>query len=325
MSVWTAIILALSVRPSLASTGVQDLPTAGFAEEASSARRVPPVRRYASGRWLVQETPNFRIWLEQGSRETDDLARLCESLRDELHETWFGRVGETAWTPRCDIIVHRSAVGYCRCLGRGSEQSVGCATVQVDGERVVCRRIDLRTDAAGWREAALPHELTHVVLADRFAGRRVPRWADEGMGVLAESSAKQSLRARALRQASARGTVYRVGTLLSVTDFPPAEYRDAFYTQSANLVRFLIERGKPQQFIEFLERSLQSGYDRALRRVYGIDGVQELARLSRAGSRTPQPAVPEFSRRISRLIAATNESPANGRDAQNRRNLWSAR
>lgn len=325
MSAWTAIVLALSVRPSLLSPTLAELQAADSPQQSSSVSNVRPVKRYRSRGWSVEETANFRVWLQADTRETRQLARLCESIREQLQAAWLGEASDTAWTPKCDIVVHASAAGYCRCLGSGAAKSVGCAAINVDGERVVCRRIDLRADAADWRRAALPHELTHIVLADRFAGRYLPRWADEGMGVLAESHAKQWQRARALRQASARGTVYRTDSLLMVTTYPPAAYRDAFYGQSAGLVRFLVERGKPAQFVEFLEQSLDADYDVALRRVYKIGGVQELARLAKTERSASQPAVPEFSRRISRLIAASPESPANGRDAQKPRNLWSAR
>jgi hypothetical protein len=37
----------------------------------------------------------------------------------------------------------------------------------------------------------LPHEITHVVLADRFNTKPMPRWADEGMAVLTEPVEKK--------------------------------------------------------------------------------------------------------------------------------------
>ena len=54
---------------------------------------------------------------------------------------------------------------------------------------------------------ALPHELTHLILADRFSPRQVPRWSDEGMAVLADPAEKQRLHLRDLRQALADARV----------------------------------------------------------------------------------------------------------------------
>ena len=47
-------------------------------------------------------------------------------------------------------------------------------------------RTNLRADHPQVLTAILPHEVTHVVLADLFTTQQIPRWADEGMAVLAE-------------------------------------------------------------------------------------------------------------------------------------------
>ena len=38
--------------------------------------------------------------------------------------------------------------------------------------------------------SGLPHEVTHVILADLFPQQQIPRWADEGMAVLTEPREK---------------------------------------------------------------------------------------------------------------------------------------
>ncbi len=48
--------------------------------------------------------------------------------------------------------------------------------------------------------AILPHEVTHVVLADLFTTQQIPRWADEGIAVLAEPNAEQEIRAAELQE-----------------------------------------------------------------------------------------------------------------------------
>ena len=52
----------------------------------------------------------------------------------------------------------------------------------------------------------------------------------------------------------------------------------AFYGQSASLTTFLIERDSPERFVEFIEKATMLGYDAALQKCYGIDGVAELDR-----------------------------------------------
>ena len=159
-----------------------------------------------SGTWLILKSENFRVCTQSPGLFLDHVPGLSESLRSALQATWFDQQQAPDWSPRCDVIVHRTLAGYTRSLGPSVGNSVGCATIGLDAGRVVSRRIDIRLDDDDWTSDALPHELTHVVLADRFSVRRIPPWADEGLGVLAESSEKQSLRASALSAADARAT-----------------------------------------------------------------------------------------------------------------------
>ncbi|WP_339910171.1 hypothetical protein [Symmachiella dynata] len=170
---------------------------------------------------------------------------------------------------------------YQRASGPGVGQSVGFATLKIDGERVASRRIDIRLDADNWSGDALPHELSHVVLADRFLGKRIPHWANEGMSVLAESTTKQSTRIAALQRSLARGLSYETADLFQLTTFPRPGYHDAFYGQSALAVRSLVERGTPTQFLSFIEVALDAGYGHALHKVYKIQSVDKLEWLRR--------------------------------------------
>jgi hypothetical protein len=89
--------------------------------------------------------------------------------------------------------------------------------------------------------------------------------------VQAESDEKKSAR----RQSAAAAPLV-VARLLRLNDYPGAPDRAAFYTHSALLVDFLVRRQNADQFLSFVERSQQDGYDRALRDVYGLDGVTGL-------------------------------------------------
>ena len=120
--------------------------------------------------------------------------------------------------------------------------------------------------------------MTHVVLADWLDGRQPPRWADEGMAILADSHEKQMLHERDLSHGFAQGTAFRVTELLTIDGYPTAQRIPAFYGQSASLTACLALRDDPARFVEFLRRSLDSGYDQALRDIYHIDNVAELER-----------------------------------------------
>tara|TARA_R110002072_G_scaffold303108_2_gene493914 strand:- start:95108 stop:96010 length:903 start_codon:yes stop_codon:yes gene_type:complete len=282
---FSLLLTALMLNSALAAQEPSKKPESG----------IPKVgcRRYEAGSWWIQQTDNFRVCTRNRHLDLDSLPARCEMLRLQISGVWLGADGTDNWIPRCDVIVHTSLAEYQQTLGASVGRSVGCATMKVDGGRIVSRRIDIRIDADHWELDALPHELTHVVLADRFNGRRLPPWADEGIGVLSESTRKQQIRADAFKDSVHRGCVYRPTDLLNLRRFPAAGYREAFYAQSAALVRQLVERSSHQQFIHCVQESLDDGETAALAAVYNIhstnslDGITKVHAVTKALSHEP--------------------------------------
>ena len=223
----------------------------------------------------VAETPNFRVHCCTTSERLRELAESCERLKARTQTMWLGE-SSTSWQPRCEVVVHATVGTYCRTLGPGSERTSGCSTVRLDKGRVAERRIDLRSDAEGWLSETLPHELTHVVLADRFTERRIPAWADEGIAMLAESPDKLQRRLNELRGVVTAGRTLALRQLVSLENGPTPESRAAFYGQSVTFAGLLLERGTPQQLIQFVEAGQRDGHDKALRDVYGVESWSAL-------------------------------------------------
>jgi hypothetical protein len=184
------------------------------------------------------------------------------------------------------VIVHPSRDSYLKAVGMGGGQTSGASLIEIRAGAVAVRRIDLLGGRTGCETSALPHELTHVILADRFHDRRIPPWADEGAAVLADSAEKQRLHLRDLAEAEASGTTFDIGCLFGL-DCPSSSQCGTFYGQSLSVVNFLVQRGSPQQFVQFVRQATQVGYDRALSESYGIRGVIELDRLWRHDSFSP--------------------------------------
>jgi hypothetical protein len=229
---------------------------------------------------------------------------MCERLRRELHETWLTGAADP-WAPRCDIVVHASVAGYVRELGAESRQSSGCATIDIERAKVIKRRVDLRADAEDWLTTALPHELTHVVLAARFTEKQIPRWADEGMAILAEPATKQASRRAAMQRALARTSGFSAADLIAQRTYPAGERRDAFYGQSMSLVSYLIERDSPAKFPDFVEASQRVGFERALADVYQIKSLTELDTRWRPQLLDRGPAAELFASNISKIMAGS--------------------
>ncbi len=224
---------------------------------------------------FVAESLNFQIHCCSSAERITELAISCEQQRTHFQKMW---VGETCpnWHSKCDLVVHRDVRSYSAELGRGSERTSGCSTIELEQGRVVRRRIDLRADAADCYSDSLPHELTHVVLADQFPESRIPPWADEGIAMLAESPEKLQRRLTELHGVLATNRSLGLQHLMSLTQGPASESRDAFHGQSVTLTGHLLERGTPQQFLGFVKAGQKDGYDKALKDVYGIESWSAL-------------------------------------------------
>jgi hypothetical protein len=261
---------------SLSAAVVLVLPlVAQGAEQTDQSGKACVTRTYETKGWFVQETASFRVICRTNAADAGRLPQACEALRRQLQTTWFGAVTDE-WSPRCEIVVHPAVAGYVKQLGPGSEQSSGCATIDIEKGLVVRRRIDLRVDADDWLVSALPHEMTHVILADKFATKQIPRWADEGMAILSEPEARQAMRRSAMQRALTRVPRYAAGELLALREYPTGVRRDAFYGQCPSLVAFLLERESPAKFIEFLQLGQKQGFESALTDVYQIRSVADL-------------------------------------------------
>src|SRR5262249_26197817 len=102
-----------------------------------------------------------------------------------------------------------------------------------------------------------------------------PRWADEGIAVLAEPLREQQLRAADLQGPLESGQVFDLAKLMAM-DYPEAKDWSLYYAQSVSLTRYLVDQGPPERFIRFVRDSQRIGAEAALKDVYQIGGLPEL-------------------------------------------------
>ncbi len=268
-----ALILVAAIHAALCATvaGADGRRTAASAP--SSARCEPAITICPSScpcpnSW-VAHSANFRIYWCTSETKIRELAAACERLAAGARQRWLGDAHPAAWTPACEVVVHADTDAYVACVGPGSQTTSGCSTIGLDSGRVVLRRIDLRADALDWNTESLPHELMHVVLADRFSQQRISPWADEGIAMLAESPEKLKRRLGELRRAASHNAIYSLGDLLNVRSRPQPAYRDAFNGQSVALVGLLLDWGTPAQCLDFVAASQDKDWQSALHEVYG--------------------------------------------------------
>ncbi len=221
--------------PAAEASGAEIAPVEPCAGSHQSQEPVPPT-------WQVLETANFRI-LSYGLQPVDAaVGQACERLRDELCAKWHAADRAAAWTPKCDVVLHPNDASYLREVGAGAISTVASSLVDHKDGSICLRRVDVRSQQSQWQTAALPHELTHVILADCFVGRLVPRWIDEGAALLADPAEKQLRHKAEMAGALADRSAFRVVELLTLEDYPAGNRWGAFYGQSLSLVEYLTQQ-----------------------------------------------------------------------------------
>jgi hypothetical protein len=256
--VWTAFSLAKAQPPATASDAT-------------------PFACRCQGGWFIVESSNFQVCSLASEAEATLVARRCESVRGELVAVWNPAV--TNWKPRCQVILHANRGRYAREVGAGGDSTLGSALVTPETGPIARRRIDLRADVDNVLTAALPHELCHVVLADRFRRGAPPLWFDEGVAMLYDPPAKMRLHRRDLHEGLRRGIAFSAAELMALRSYPSADRWGVFYGQCAAVVDALHERGTAEELLDFVERVPTAGVERALRDVYALESAARFDRL----------------------------------------------
>jgi len=251
----------------------QSLAVACRCTKCASLLKVPSQQR---AYWQTASSANFTVCCPSTNCATPVLQR-CETVRATLIRQWLPDQKQD-WGSKCYVVIHPQAASYIQAVGRAAGETSGCTTVKELNGKILSRRIDLRADRPNPLNRTLPHEMTHAVLAEVTAAHKLPRWADEGMALLADTQEKQLGHHADLQRALANRSQMRVPTLLVSQEYPAVDQMQLFYGQSSSLTRMLIEQGSHAQFLQFAQDASQHGYDQALRKHYQIQGVLELER-----------------------------------------------
>ncbi|MDX2036131.1 MAG: hypothetical protein SFX72_05730 [Isosphaeraceae bacterium] len=226
----------------------------------------------ATGSWRILESTNFRIY-----HEDDALARQVAEAAERARSTYAQRWGGSPparWNPACDIYLFPTADAFAAAT-KQTPDSPGFSTIGMNQGKVVQRLVNLRVDHPGIVDVVLPHEITHVVLADFFLEQQVPRWADEGIAVLSEPAAEVEKRLHDLDQPLQSGRLFKLADLMKM-DYPEGPDWPLYYAQSVSVTRHLVEKGGPARFIDFLQGVQRRGLERELKRVYGVTSIEAL-------------------------------------------------
>jgi hypothetical protein len=244
---------------------------------AADAAPEVPIRhtpRPDGGEWATAETANFRIFHNQSREVAEKAARTAEAARAAAARKWFGEPAPT-WDPPCEVYLYATGEDYSLATGQ-PPQAAGRSSFGVKDGRITWRRIELHCDDANALLGVLPHETTHAVLAGRFGAHPLPRWADEGMAVLAEPRDRIDLHVKNLPRHRRDDDLFSVSELMQMDAYPAGRRIGAFYAESVSLVDFLSRRKGPEAFARFMRDGLEAGYETALKKEYDIDGFDDL-------------------------------------------------
>jgi hypothetical protein len=222
------------------------------------------------GAWFIADSQNFQVCSLRNFAEAQAAALYCEVQRAALINKWNAPAASRAWSPRCQVVLHNSFQGYVRAVGRGSENTLGSSLIWPGRGQINTRKIDIRAEGEYELASVMPHELTHLVLADRFGGRSAPLWFDEGSAILADPESKQKLHQRDLVEGLKNGSAFPLVEFMTMKEYPSADRVAVFYGQCAALAKLFLKLGSADQSLRFIEESEEDGATVALRDVYGI-------------------------------------------------------
>jgi hypothetical protein len=220
--------------------------------------------------WRVVNTASFRVLYlgDENLGAARAVASAAEATRTAQFQTWLPDEAPPRWAPRCDIYLYPS--NRLMVQMSGGEPKAGSAAARASRllrGRMLQRKMNLAADDPELLENTLPHEVSHVIVAELMGDRPLPLWANEGLAMLAETQRTRVIYAAIVRAHHRRGRLYPLKTLTAMVSYP--DEKRLFYGQSLSLVRFLLTRGDRAQLLAML---LVGVSESSLRDYYGLGG-----------------------------------------------------
>jgi hypothetical protein len=277
---------------------------AGGDEAAPAEKPGDSISTSRQGAWFIADSKNFQVCSLRDFAEAQSAALYCEAQRTILISKWNAPAASQVWSPRCQVVLHNTLEGYVRAVGHGSENTLGSSLIWPGRGQITTRKIDIRAEGRCDLASVLPHELTHLVLADRFGGRSAPLWFDEGVAILADPEPKQKLHQRDLLQGLKSGSAFPLVEFMTMKEYPSADRVAVFYGQCAALAKLFLKLGPADQSLRFLEQCEEDGAAVALRDVYGIKRPELLDSMWRREASEPSSA--KIAAAVSPLMPLTS-------------------
>ncbi|MCE9581040.1 MAG: tetratricopeptide repeat protein [Planctomycetes bacterium] len=216
--------------------------------------------REPQAEWFTQETAHFTI-KSHNKRLTEVVAVQAEKYLATLSRTFMGGA---AYPHKVPLTIHRDQKEYVAAGNPDWSQggtAVGYESIDGFMKSQVTRRIDLLQTIDGKlnpdlaKPKLLPHELTHLVLGERFGERPLPLWLNEGIAQYMEADRRAECD-KLLNDFMAQkgGAPIPLRTLVNLPGYPDNRGAIAlFYAQSASFTGWLADTLGPEKLSAFLE------------------------------------------------------------------------
>jgi hypothetical protein len=220
---------------------------------AAPAEPAGPTAGHRSANFRV-EAPSARVAQLVG--EAAEQQRKVQALR------WLGKE-LPPWPEPCPLRVKVTLSG-----------AGGATSFAFDKGKILSRNMQVEGSLEQLLAGVVPHEVTHAVIADHFRAP-VPRWADEGIAVLAEDDQEVQRHDKLMQQILATpGRAIPLRRLFTMRDYP----RDVMvlWAEGYSVTRFLVGRKDRKTFLAFVKQGMREDWDVAAWDYYGYDSVEAL-------------------------------------------------
>jgi tetratricopeptide (TPR) repeat protein len=223
--------------------------------------------------WKHRQTEHFDVY----ARNDLVAERVAEAA--DFHfaglSTWLEAAPTGQWEPRCELRVHATLEELHQATGADGVTHALTQT-RVQGDRVLLRRMNLFQKDPWLLGSTLPHELTHLLLADAHRDAKLPLALDEGLALQAEPPARRLQFRRLLRAHGPSPT-----DLLTATGIPADQL--TFYARCDALTSLLLHQaGRTSALssgrspISVVVRTFHTGYTPEWWRTLGWESEQAL-------------------------------------------------
>jgi hypothetical protein len=220
-----------------------------------------------SNGWKALESNRFRIHYSGSQESVAPLVAFCEETCEALRERWIGEK-KASWSCKCDIFLYPTARQFER-GARAPAEMWGVADLEIGQGQVFKRRLHMRADDPQKLRPVLTHEMTHVVLAEHFCRKPIPRWADEGIAVYSEPPERQQRMTGFLKDEAARKRLLSLKQVTTMTNGPQNEREsELFYGQSGAVIEYLVthHRLTEKQVLAFVGLCGEVGWEKSVAR-----------------------------------------------------------